>query len=91
MINMKTYYLVPWIEVEYGWGDRPEGYKVFTDQQTCITQTKIDSDNGNYDLGYIGPVRPCYYLTCVTNQDISSSFINKLSEFNLNKQTETYL
>lgn len=58
---MKTLFAVPWIEVEYGWGDRPEGFKVFESEEQCIEQTKKDSDNGNYDGGYCGPVRPSHY------------------------------
>lgn len=61
---MKTLFAVPWIEVEYGWGDRPEGFKVFETEEECIKQTNLDSADGNYDGGYFGPVRPlCYYKT----------------------------
>lgn len=58
---MKTLFAVPWIEVEYGWGQRYEGYKLFETEEDCISTTKYDSENGNYDGGYIGPERPLYY------------------------------
>jgi len=58
---MKTLYAVPWIEVEYGWGDRPEGFKVFDNLDECLESSKTSSENGNYDGGYMGPERPMYY------------------------------
>lgn len=55
-----TLYAVEWIEVEYGWGDRPEGYKIFKDLEFAKEETFEDSENGNYPSGsgYLGPVRP---------------------------------
>lgn len=58
---MKKIYLVPWIEVEFGWGSRPEGYKVFLEEKTCIACTKEDSISGQGAGGYFGPVRPLRY------------------------------
>ena len=59
---MNILYAVPWIEIEYGWGSRPEGYKIFADLVECISTTIKSSENGNYDGGYCGPERPlCYY------------------------------
>ena len=58
---MKIKYAVPWIEVEYGWGDRPEGYKVFDDLDQCKIHTSKDSETGNYRGGYMGPIRPLHY------------------------------
>lgn len=58
---MKTLFAVPWIEVEYGWGQRYEGYKLFETVEDCISTTKRDSENGNYNGGYIGPERPLHY------------------------------
>lgn len=69
---MKTLFAVPWIEVEYGWGDRPEGYKVFESEEECIKQTKEDSFKGNYEGGYFGPVRPLYYYE--TPDEIEGTF-----------------
>ena len=61
---MKILFLVPWIEVEYGWGDRPEGYQVFDSVEECINSTKKASIDGNYESGsgYCGPERPLHYL-----------------------------
>ena len=78
----KSLYLVPWIEVEYGWGDRPEGYKVFNNLEECIQTTNKDSNNGNYAGGYCGPERPLMYCETPYNEDIASKmFINKLPKF----------
>ena len=78
---MKTLYAVPWIEIEYGWGSRPEGYKIFEDLQECIEKTKTDSSNGNYESsgGYLGPERPLYYYE--TPDEIDGpfpTFVDKL-------------
>ena len=62
---MKTLYAVPWIEIEYGWGDRPEGFKVFEDLDECLESSKASSKSGNYDGGYFGPVRPLRYYETV--------------------------
>ena len=69
---MKTLYAVPWIEVEYGWGERPEGYKIFEDLEECIKSSKESSENGNYKGGYCGPERPLYYYE--TPDEIVGSF-----------------
>ncbi len=60
---MKTLFAVPWIEVEYGWGDRPEGFKVFDNLEECISSSKESSATGNYESGggYFGPERPLHY------------------------------
>lgn len=82
---MKTLFAVPWIEVEYGWGERFEGYKVFKTIEECIKQTKEDSLNGGYEGGYIGPVRPLYYYE--TPDEIEGpfpKFVQKLT-FKTNK------
>lgn len=78
---MKILYAVPWIEVEYGWGDRPEGYKIFDDLETCISSTKESSANGNYESGngYFGPFRPLGYYEIV--DEINGpfpKFVNKI-------------
>lgn len=69
---MKTLYAVPWIEVEYGWGERSEGFKVFDDLDTCIESTKKSSFDGNYDGGYMGPERPIRY--CETPDEIEGPY-----------------
>ncbi len=64
MKKEKSLYLVPWIEVEYGWGSRHEGYSIFDNLDECEKSTKKASENGNYESGggYCGPERPlCYY------------------------------
>lgn len=54
-------YGVEWIEVEFG--QRPEGWALFTDLKTCIRETKKASERGPYEGGggYLGPERPLYY------------------------------
>ena len=58
---MKTVFAVPWIEVESGWGERPEGYAIFEDRKTCVKKTKAASKRGVYKGGYCGPNRPMVY------------------------------
>lgn len=58
-IKLVTIYGVPWIEVEFG--QREQGFKLFTNKEHCISSTLEDSKNGSYDGGYIGPERPLYY------------------------------
>ena len=61
---MTILYAVPWIEVEFGWGSRPEGFKVFDSLEECIKNTKERFADGDYGTGYFGPVSPlCYYET----------------------------
>ena len=69
---MKTLYAVPWIEVEYGWCSRDEGYKVFDNLDDCIKLSKEESADGNYDGGYFGPERPLYYYE--TPDEIDGEF-----------------
>lgn len=71
---MTILYAVPWIEVEYGWGERPEGYKIFDNLEECISSTKESSKTGNYESGggYCGPERPLYYYE--TTDQIEGSF-----------------
>jgi hypothetical protein len=55
-------YAVEWIEIDFG--SRPEGYKVFDSLDTCIKQSKKDSEKGAYASGgYFGPVRPISYIS----------------------------
>lgn len=78
---MKTLYAVPWIEVEYGWGSRPEGFKVYDSLEKCIEDTKLDSEEGNYSTGggYCGPERPpTYYETPDEIQGPFPCFVNEL-------------
>jgi hypothetical protein len=42
---MKVVFAVEYIEVEYGWGDRPEGYALYLDKDECVKQTKKASKN----------------------------------------------
>ncbi len=59
---MKVIYAVEWVESESDSGQRPEGYKLFRDLETCKRITKIDSADGPSESGnyYLGPVRPLY-------------------------------
>jgi len=78
---MENLYAVPWVEIEYGWGERPEGFKIFTDLNDCINQTNIDSENGNYESGkgYMGPVRPLQYYIIPFDKEIKDkSFVNNI-------------
>jgi hypothetical protein len=78
---MNIIYAVPWIEVEYGWGDRPEGYKVFNTLEECITSTKESSNKGNYNGGYFGPARPLgYYEVPIHLVQKDKIFINNLPD-----------
>jgi hypothetical protein len=74
---MKTLFAVPWIEVEYGWGERNEGYKIFDKIEECISSTKNDSETGNYSSGegYFGPVRPLFYY------EIADEIVGKFPTF----------
>ncbi len=65
---MKIMYAVPWVDIEYGWGGKSDGYKVFETIDECITESIKDSENGNYEGGYIGPERPLIY--CETNDEL---------------------
>ena len=56
---MKEVYCVEHVEVEFG--ERPEGYKIFTNEQTCVSQTQEDSIRGAGKGQYLGPVRPLQY------------------------------
>lgn len=69
---MRVLYAVPWIEVEFGWGERPEGFKVYDNLLQCIEETKKSSEDGNYTDGYFGPTRPLSYYE--TNDEITGEF-----------------
>ena len=58
---MTILYAVPWIEIEYGWGTRPEGYKIFDNLETCIQESLNDTNSGNYEGGYCEPESPIQY------------------------------
>lgn len=80
-VNMKVLYAVPWIEVEYNWGERPEGYQIYDDLERCINETRKSSANGNYSSGdgYFGPERPLHYFE--TADEIPGpfpKFVNKI-------------
>ena len=68
--NNKTLYAVPWIDIEYGWGSKPDGYLIFDDLSECIRSTKKSSEKGGYSNGYHGPEKPlCYYEIPSTNNE----------------------
>ena len=85
---MKTLYAVEWVEVEYGWGERPEGFKIFDNLEECITSTKESSQNGNYESGggYFGPKRPLEY-TILENSDIEGLFPMFVDKINIKQNT----
>jgi len=87
MKKEKSLYLVPWIEVEYGWGERSEGYKVFNDLEECKKSTNKSSEEGNYESGggYFGPVRPlCYYEVPFDKEIDKNVFVDHLPKFHSN-------
>jgi hypothetical protein len=87
MENEKSIFLVPWIEVEYGWGSRPEGYKVFENLENCIIETRKDSESGNYDGGYLGPERPlCYYEAPYDKALIEEIWAKELPKFHTSQR-----
>lgn len=61
---MKVIYAVAWLQSEAGWGQSPEGYKLFVDLERCKEVTLEDA--AQRGLGdpyfYVGPVKP---LRCV--------------------------
>jgi len=85
-MERKILFAVEWIEVEYGWGDRPEGYLVFDNLNKCIEDTKESSKTGNYEGGYMGPVRPLgYYETTDLIEGPFPKFVKEIkfkSKFN---------
>ena len=58
---MKTIYVVPWIEVRYGWSSLPKGYKIYDYLDECISSTKENELSGLHQNGYYGPERPLHY------------------------------
>lgn len=87
---MKTLFAVPWIEVEYGWGSRDEGYKVFDTLEECVAATKHDSIKGNYESGggYCGPERPLVYFE--TPDEIEGPFPRFVDKLQF-KSTSKYI
>lgn len=78
----KSLYLVPWIEVEMGWGSRPEGYRVFLDLETCKRETKRASQEGPYKGGYFGPERPLHYYEVPYDESMTTeNFVDRLPKF----------
>ena len=58
--SQKIVYCVPWMEFEFG--TRKEGYKIFIDENECIETTKQDRENGIHEEGYVGPMIPLRYF-----------------------------
>lgn len=85
---MKTLYAVEWIEVEYGWGSRPEGFKLFDNLDECIKSTKESSEKGNYEYGggYFGPKRPLEYHI-LEDSDIKGPFPKFIDKINIKQNT----
>lgn len=53
---MDICYGVKWIEVEFG--QRDEGYKLFTSLENAKKVSEEDVRSGHYSGGYIGPEKP---------------------------------
>jgi len=84
MSKEKSMYLVPYIEVEYGWGSRSEGYSVYSDLNECINNTKKNSERGNYESGggYYGPERPLkYYEAPFDKKIVDKGWADELPKF----------
>lgn len=80
---MKIVYAVPWIEVEFG--QRPEGYSIFTDLKDCIKKTLAASKRGASPSGmYCGPERPLHYYE-VPFEVLEDGVKEKLAMFNATK------
>jgi len=81
---MEIVYAVRYIEVEFGWGDRPFGWKLYTDKERCKTETKQKSTEAGNDAqngsDYYGPERPLVYeeipLDCIDEKDKEILFAN---------------
>lgn len=61
-MTTKIVYGVPYIESEADWGQRPFGWRLYTDLSHCIARTKQDRRNGYKNGVYLGPtVTMLYY------------------------------
>jgi hypothetical protein len=60
MAKPREVFAVAWIEVEFG--QRPEGYKIFTTEEECIKSTIESSKKGGGGGMYYGPERPLTYV-----------------------------
>lgn len=47
---------IPWIEIDFG--QKPQGWKLYSDKRTAWAETSKASKDGSYSGGYYGPVRP---------------------------------
>ena len=59
---MRIVYGVEYIEVEFG--DRPWGWRLYTDLHECKSKTRNDEKTGYSPGQYLGPVKPlvCYEI-----------------------------
>ena len=61
--RIETVFGVRWVEVEFG--ERPEGWRIYSNVDDCIQITKEASLRGPYkdngEDGYYGPDRPLIY------------------------------
>ena len=57
---LQVVYGVEYIEIEFG--RRPWGWRLYTSKDQCITRTQEDSNEGQGNGQYLGPVRPLYYV-----------------------------
>lgn len=65
----KVVFGVEWVEVEPGWGTRPEGWKISLTLEEAKAEAKRASAAGPYENGggYCGPVRPLYVQEILTD------------------------
>lgn len=74
----KKYYAVPEIDVEFGWGSRPDGFYVYDDLEIMKEETKRRIKEGGYSEGYIGPVKPPCFIEFFLNDSIKTEEFENL-------------
>jgi len=45
---MKVIFYIDWTEVEFGWGDRPDGFSIHLTPETAEEYKRINTINGEY-------------------------------------------
>jgi len=72
-------YGVPWIEVEFG--QRDEGWALFTNKEQCIKATIKASKDGPYSDGggYLGPERPLRFYE-IPAEGLEKEYADALAE-----------
>ena len=81
---MNILYIVPWVDVEFGWGSKPDGYRVYKNFDEMVTHTKESSKTGLSNGGYYGPEKPLsYYEIPYDKQIAKKTFVDDV-EFKSN-------